>query len=306
MKFNEFLQGVYSLCSLQINKKDFLNIISENFLKDSTIDGFKLLTLSSDYHYKIYCGSKNLSKKYAKYLYNNRDIDKFCDFLREQFEVSNTIDMAENWLKNNNITYSIQNIEYYFAIQLEHILENLITSNSLDDDNRYEISNKDKKIIEDIKKLTSNLSSPIHIDIPKEITSPEDLYINELMAAYADAENLEIFTVNDFSIYSKYKEDLEERRIDYFAAESIRVSTRELDNQFNILKNETYEGIKDTYKKRYVNGYERMLTVMEKVVDLRISTDYILGFSTNWLNNKIKKGVCHHLVNDSKLKWIKK
>lgn len=214
--------------------------------------------------------------------------------------------MAENWLKNNNINYSIQNIEYYFAIQLEHILENLITSNSLDSDNRYEISNKDKKIIEDIKKLTSNLSSPIHIDIPKEITSPEDLYINELIAAYADAENLEIFTANDFSIYSEYKEDLEERRIDYFAAESIRVSTRELDNQFNILKNETYEGIKDTCKKRYVNGYERMLTVMEKVVDLRISTDYILGFSTNWLNNKIKKGVCHHLVNDSKLKWIKK
>lgn len=54
MKFNEFLQGVYSLCSLQINKKDFLNVISENFLKDSVIDGFKLLTLSSDYHYKIY------------------------------------------------------------------------------------------------------------------------------------------------------------------------------------------------------------------------------------------------------------
>jgi hypothetical protein len=48
-----------------------------------------------------------------------------------------------------------------------------------------------------------------------------------------------------------------------------------------------------------------MLAVMEQAVNAPIS-NYILCASPYWINGKIKKGVCHHLVNDGKLVWIKR
>ncbi len=48
-----------------------------------------------------------------------------------------------------------------------------------------------------------------------------------------------------------------------------------------------------------------MLSVMEKVTSLSVD-NYLLSKSPFWISGKIKKGVCHHLVNDGKLKWVKK
>ena len=59
--------------------------------------------------------------------------------------------------------------------------------------------------------------------------------------------------------------DLDDRRIDYYAAESIRRGVLELKGnrligQFEVLKNETLDGVKDTAKRTHINGYEHMLT----------------------------------------------
>lgn len=78
-----------------------------------------------------------------------------------------------------------------------------------------------------------------------------------------------------------------------------------LSGQFDILKGETYNGVKDTAKRIHPNGYERMLTVVEQAVNLSVK-DYILSDSPYWISGKIKKGVCHQLVNDGRLKWVKK
>ena len=70
--------------------------------------------------------------------------------------------------------------------------------------------------------------------------------------------------------------------------------------QFDILKNETHDGVKDTARRTHPNGYERMLAVMEQAVKAPVH-GYVLSSSHNWINNKIKKGVCHFLVIDGKL-----
>ncbi|MDD3307946.1 MAG: hypothetical protein PHO29_12725, partial [Acetobacterium sp.] len=58
-------------------------------------------------------------------------------------------------------------------------------------------------------------------------------------------------------------------------------------------------------KRIHPNGYERMLAVMEQAVNLDVK-NYLLSASPYWINGKIKKGVCHQLVNDGQLKWVKK
>ena len=128
--------------------------------------------------------------------------------------------------------------------------------------------------------------------------------------AYGDAEGMNVFSANDLPSFPDYEEDLNGRRIDFYAAESIRRGVLELGSgsltdQFDVLKSETLVGVIDTAKRTHPNGYERMLAVMEQAISTPM-TNYVLSSSPYWIGGKIKKGVCHHLVNDGKLSWIRR
>ena len=145
---------------------------------------------------------------------------------------------------------------------------------------------------------------------PEAIQPEEHKYIAALYCAYADAEGLDVMDDNSIQSFAEYLEDLKDRRIDYFAAESIRRGIEELHSdmlggQFEELKKATYAGVKDTERSRkHANGYERLLAVMEKAVDAPVAT-YLLSKSPYWISSEIKKGACHFLVNEDKLKWVK-
>lgn len=118
------------------------------------------------------------------------------------------------------------------------------------------------------------------------------------------------FSMDDLLSFPDYSDDLDDRRIDFYAAETIRQGALELGSdsltgQFDVLKNEIYSEVKDTAKRIHPNGYERMLAVIEQALIAPV-TDYILSASPYWISGKIKKGVCHHLVNDGKLTWIRR
>jgi len=76
-------------------------------------------------------------------------------------------------------------------------------------------------------------------------------------------------------------------------------------NQFEILKDETLAGVKNTARRTYLNGYECLLSVMEQATAIQVQR-YTLSKSPNWISNRIKMGVCHFLVNERKLKWVKR
>lgn len=78
-----------------------------------------------------------------------------------------------------------------------------------------------------------------------------------------------------------------------------------LDNQFDVLKNETLNGVKNTWKKSYPSGYQRMLAVMDSALTIQV-TNYILGNVPKWISNDIRQGVCHFLVKEGKLYWVKR
>ena len=168
----------------------------------------------------------------------------------------------------------------------------------------------DLRLIDDIQKKIKSLPRPTNVPVPKVATQDEQIYINELCLAYGDAEGMDSFSTDNLSSFPDYSDDLEDRRIDFYAAETIRRGVLELKGssltgQFDVLKDETYNGVKDTARRTHPNGYERMLAVMEQAVIAPV-TNYILSASPYWISGKIKKGVCHHLVNDGKLTWIRR
>ena len=180
------------------------------------------------------------------------------------------------------------------------------------DDTKGDASENQLELLEQGLELISSLKPPKQISPPDKPLEEEQPYISELYAAYGDKECISDFCQEHLAQYDEYSKDRNERRIDYFAADTIRHGVEELysssdkyKNQFEVLKEETLAGVNNTARKHYANGYERMLGVMEQVVSIQVN-QYILSQSPYWISNRIRMGVCHFLVNDNKLRWVKR
>ena len=133
------------------------------------------------------------------------------------------------------------------------------------------------------------------------------VYISQLLTAYAEAAGVVELSRNALGEYPTYKNDLRQRRKEYYAAETIRRGTREVfrksdPDHFELLKDETYDGIFDVYSQEYRHGYERLLKVMAQVSAIQINKSPLSKLQ--WTGSKEMKGVCHILVNDGVIKWV--
>lgn len=178
--------------------------------------------------------------------------------------------------------------------------------------NKKVSTNVTKNLIEDDVKqfqiLLSKLQKPISLIPPNDLGDHELKYVYELFAAYAEAEGLEYFTKDDFIAHRRYKKDFERQRKNYYAAESVRQSIRDTllpieSKDFEILKEETYDGIVPVYDRTYPNGYERLYAVMQHATIVRINKS-LLAQLPGWIGASETQGVCHMLVNDEKIRWV--
>lgn len=306
MTFSEYASDLSPYISFGKSEHDYFTELVGNFIQDAAMDSCKLLKRKPDTKYRYVKGNRTFLPKDAQYLYDHRDKDKFSAWIWERMDESDSYDNVVAWLDAHGI--ASDDPSTVCAELLENIVLDII--NSTPASNATQESEIDLKLIDDIQKKIKSLPRPANVPVPKVATQDEQTYINELFQAYGDAEGMTAFSMDDLLSFPDYSDDLDDRRIDFYAAETIRRGVLELGSgsltgQFDVLKDETYAGVKDTAKRIHPNGYERMLAVMEQAVIAPV-TDYILSASPYWISGKIKKGVCHHLVNDGKLTWIRR
>lgn len=149
------------------------------------------------------------------------------------------------------------------------------------------------------------ISQPDKLNVPKNPTEQELPYISALLSAYSDADNKEYKSVKDIFENEKYQNHLNRQRESFYCAETLKRFVRDTctsEEEYVYLENDIYEGIIDIHEMVYKNGYERLqsdLTQASKNVSRSI-----LEKNLNWLGPKEKKGICHELANDKKIKWV--
>ena len=306
MTFSEYALGLSPFISYGKSEHDYFTELIGNFIKDAAMDSCKVLKRQPDTKYRYIKGTRLIQPKDAQYLYDQRDIDKFSQWIWDRMGDTDSYDSVVDWLSNCGITDTDPSIAC--ASLLERIFLDIINASSVSQViPKPEI---DLELIDEIQQKIKSLPHPANVPVPAIATDNEQKYISELYLAYADAEGMSSFSGNDLSSFPEYAEDLDDRRIDFYAAETIRRGVLELgsgglSDQFDVLKDETLTGVKDTAKRTHLNGFEHMLAVMEQAI-LAPVTNYLLSASPYWISGKIKKGVCHHLVNDGKLVWVKR
>lgn len=308
MNLSEFLQGTFPHISGETKKNAYFPLILRMYLRDSALMACKVFDKGDSTMNKIFNGARGLDIEDAKFINSNKDFDKFTTWLDECIDEYDSSIGLSNWLDNYNIPFQPERISSVCFDLLTLAIQEFINKKSTKKtSNKLEVN---IKLVNEIETKIDQLFKPQTIPVPLNVSTQEKTYISELYKAYGDAESISDFNESTLDSFDEYKDDFADRRIEYYSAESVRrsvqeISTENLSNQFEVLKNETYEGIKDTSRIKHSNGYEHMLAIMQQTISLPLS-NYLFKNSPQWISPTIRKGVCHHLVNDHKLKWVKK
>ncbi|MDF7669332.1 ABC-three component system protein [Lactobacillus sp. ESL0703] len=134
------------------------------------------------------------------------------------------------------------------------------------------------------------------------------LYSNALFEAYSEKLQESINADNvDSSDYAKHYRS--QQRFFNEAAwyeHSLRDNVLDFDNQYELLKQDIYDGIEPVYSDEDLgtNGLKRLKEVHKQVVLIQLDRSNLKNID-NILGNDTKKGLCHVLVNDKKIKsWV--
>lgn len=138
---------------------------------------------------------------------------------------------------------------------------------------------------------------------PLKVEDSELIYTSELLRAFSDAEANHNITGQNLSEFPEYKDEYNSARKNYYSAEGLEKFSRDWlpPDSYKELLDECYEAISPTVLSIHENGYQRYLRT-----SAHIST---VDFASHPLHHYIKiqdkKGFCHHLVNEKKIKWIR-
>lgn len=90
-----------------------------------------------------------------------------------------------------------------------------------------------------------------------------------------------------------------------YASHIARETFADGEQQFQVLKDDAFEGIETTYyDEDYENGYDRLKAVLEKITNTTLSKSALVNV-IGLIGNLEKKGICHILVNDDVINsWV--
>lgn len=140
---------------------------------------------------------------------------------------------------------------------------------------------------------------------PKKINlHKEKVYLTQLLEVYSEWKNT-TFSFNNIKSNLDVYEDFIENRAYYYNAESLRRDLRDVylgEDEFNLIKGEMYSGLNNYMKFNFSNSYEKLNSVLHEAtkVDLTACPSQSI---LNFVHNDDKKGICHHLVNEKKMRW---
>lgn len=238
------------------------------------------------------------------YLIGENDEDRQNDVYNDLVDLVNkdkTIDLKakKDFLQYKTLDLLGKNL-FIYAIQNE----NKTNPKKVKSKKELSIQETQNKIIELIKRLPK----PIQIDIPNEIKESEITYVTAILEAFAEDAEVDVITKDDLVLkkeYKKYRVKLERFRSDFYKAESIRESLKDtgLEKQigtFQKLEDDTYDAIIDKVEEEYPTSYKRLTSVLNHVTTVSLNS---LISAVNWIGNSEKKGICHILVNERRIKW---
>jgi len=131
-------------------------------------------------------------------------------------------------------------------------------------------------------------------------------FIEQLFEAYSDHTKTSINKLEDLKLHNDYFEHFNRNRSCFYWAEALNQFSRDHlppnNNCFEDLKEEVYLGVVDVSNGAHISGYKNVVKTTNEATKLNLGGNALLEKAQ--MRDKI--GICHHLANENKLKWVKK
>jgi hypothetical protein len=140
--------------------------------------------------------------------------------------------------------------------------------------------------------------------IPLTPTNEEFVYVSELLRVYTEEKGAPI-DLNNLTAEEDYQEHFSAARSTFYCAEGLKRFSRDLytEDEFGNLLGMLHVGLRPAIAStKLKTGMERLDRALDVVSTLQV-TESILSSK---LQAGDLPGACHHLVNEKKIKWVKK
>lgn len=221
----------------------------------------------------------------------NRQMD-LRGALEEKLSETDTVNSS----KPDRVFLKQLNEEPDLATFLSLVLQNVLSIESL---------RKHKK--EETKKAKSRHLNPE--PVPLHPTEDEARYVIALFEVYSEKTGRKIESETDLAVSEKMDRHFQRQRRYFYDSECVRLTCRDIysaeeANPFDDLAEDVFDAVIDTYEKDFPSGMDRLTDVLDKASNLNQSRSILLK-ETQWVGPAEKKGICHYLVNESKLDgWV--
>ncbi|MDN4163362.1 ABC-three component system protein [Nocardioides abyssi] len=137
---------------------------------------------------------------------------------------------------------------------------------------------------------------------PSSVGGDEARYVSQLMAVYSERHGT-AFEPDAAAEHPEVGEHFQRQREAFYCAEALRVFARDQvqPGTFEALQKELFSGVVEIEQLDHANGWERLGRVLHAAttVDLSANGLHQVTLATD------KKGMCHQLANDDKLRWVR-
>lgn len=328
MLFSEFADIMYKHCGCTLHPYEYFLLLIDTIMEDAkTPEDLKKVDTNSynpfeilkeDTLDRLFHGTNPINQKKMRTVKSLINKQKFADYVNEsRFDAQ--ISIAKE-IKKRIPSFDDDDIGDSCAELFIQIIDDIIDGHETSSPVIASVPSSNPKIKEvpattvyfddsDGKLHIGNttISLPKELQPPNDIAPEEEVYVRELLVAYADAMKSGSLTKDNLeNLPMKYQRNFKEQRINYYSAERINRFIRESivdgEEQFSKWKSDTYDYISDTLWDDYDDGYHRLISVLKKVIDS--STTSIVDNFKNLIGPKEKKGVCHLLASDGTIHWV--
>lgn len=311
MNLKDYINMIIKL-KIESKKGDFLLAIIDAFIRDpfanETIENPLLKYESTETLRGLCNGNKTLSRQCASEIYSLYDKNKLMEFFYQR------TDNFED-LKNSIILFGFEIDEDDIPSTLADLLARIIEDISKGISQTYpplkkiNIHNLNKDAFKNIYIKDEFLHIDNQIFQLPNYTIKIDYslpYINELIKVYSKLSGHLINNVEDLKNYPEYENHFNEQIKCYYYAENMRNSIKILfsdgEEHFNILKEEIFDSIYETYEDlSQINSYQKLKNVLEIVIKATLNSSILLNIK-GLITTKEKKGICHILVNEGRIR----
>lgn len=144
-----------------------------------------------------------------------------------------------------------------------------------------------------------------NISVPASIHATELVYTNQLFEAYTDYTKLTITNVEHINDREELVKHFNRQRQSFYSADSLNQFSRDTlppdTDYFADLKDEFFNGVIDIVDEPYKDGFERLKATTNFAKQIVIDANPL----SKQLRISDREGICHHLANENRLRWVK-